>query len=525
MKIKTILGAICICIAANAGAQQINPLTKAVLNGYQAILNENPKDYDTLYQRATQYYNLSMYDEALVDIIKALDYTPAKSTSLRTDEYSLLADIYIQVKEYDKALGAVNNALALAPRDYALLYKKGNIDLYLNNPEAAYQAFSSMQSLKSRSQEAYFGMARADIMMDKKTEAKELIKQAENADPSNYVTFCRIGELYEEMKDDELAAANYLSAFSLADGKSRRPLESLIKLADKNYNAVEAAIQYAISRTTNTDALYFLQASIAYNSGNYQQAYDAFTKLLQSREGQIASVYTTMARCCLALNKLGEAATNADMAVLKANGSATATAGDQLEAQLAKAEVEEASGNYSAALLAATKALRVNPNSVDALIQSALANIGLKDGNAAIQNLNEAIMTDPENIYTQMLRAYVNFNIMDDAKTAIIEYTRISNTPEADNFKDIMYQALAKCLAGKKLDGDEMMKRALEQKEYKSKNDYYLAAIYYSQTGDLSKGKEMIDKAINSGYQNQYNLYTNKTADLNISPLRHLLNH
>ena len=52
-----------------------------MLRGYQEILNENPKDYTTLYQRATQYYNLSMYDEALVDIIKALDYTPEKRKS------------------------------------------------------------------------------------------------------------------------------------------------------------------------------------------------------------------------------------------------------------------------------------------------------------------------------------------------------------------------------------------------------------------------------------------------------------
>ena len=94
----------------------------------------NPKDYTTLYQRATQYYNLSMYDEALVDIIKALDYTPEKEKELRIDEYSMLTDIYIQTKEYDKALSAVNNALALSPKDYALLYKKGNVALYLNRP-------------------------------------------------------------------------------------------------------------------------------------------------------------------------------------------------------------------------------------------------------------------------------------------------------------------------------------------------------------------------------------------------------
>ena len=112
MKIKAFFLAVTLLACTGANAQQINPITKAVLRGYQEILNENPKDYITLYQRATQYYNLSMYDEALVDIIKALDYTPEKEKELRIDEYSMLTDIHIQTKEYDKALSAVNNALA-----------------------------------------------------------------------------------------------------------------------------------------------------------------------------------------------------------------------------------------------------------------------------------------------------------------------------------------------------------------------------------------------------------------------------
>lgn len=514
MRIKTLLLGLTLFACVGAGAQQINPLTKAVLRGYQAILNENPKDYTTLYQRATQYYNLSMYDEALVDIIKALDYTPEKEKDLRIDEYSMLTDIYIQTKEYDKALTAVNNALALSPKDYALLYKKGNVALYLNQPQEAYQSYAAMQRLKSRSQEAFFGMARADIMMNKKEEAKELIKQAENADPSNYLTYCRIGELYEDMHEDENAAANYLSAFSLADSKSSRPLESLISLADKNYPAVEAAIQYAISRTANTDPLYFLQASIAFNSGNYRQAYEGFTRLLQSREGQIASVYANMARCCVALDKISEATTNADLAVLKENS---------VPNLIVKAETELAANNPSAALLASTKALHIDAYSTDALVQSALANIALGDPKAAMQSLNEAAMIDPANLYARMIRAYVNFNMLDNAKEAILEYGRIGNTIDPENFRDITYKALAQCLAGKKLDADETMKRAILEKENKTKDDYYLAAVYYAQTGNLEKGKEMIDKAINLGYQNLYNLYSNKTANINISPLRHLI--
>lgn len=514
MKLKHILLTLSLLTIPLAQAQQINPLTKAMLRGYQNILNENPKDYNTLYQRATQYYNISMYDEALVDIIKALDYTPVKEKQLRVDEYAMLADIYIQIKEYDKALNAVNNALALSPNDYALLYQKGNVALYLNRPEDAYSCFAAMQRLKSRSQEAFFGMARADIMMNKPEAARELITQAQNADPSNYLTFCRVGELYEDMHEDETAAASYLSAFSLADGKSSRPLESLIHLADKNYDAVNAALQYAISRTSNTDPLYFLQASIAFNSGHFAQAYEGFTRLLQSKEGQIASVYANMSRCCVALDKMSEAVTNADLAVIKENSAST---------QIVKAQAELAAGNPTSALLAATKAVKLSNGSSKALTLAALANIDLKDTKAAIENINEAVMTNPEDLYAKMVKAYICANLSHDSKDAVLEYTRIGNTIDPETFTDITYKAMGQCLGGKKLDADETMKRALEQKQDKTKDDYYLAAVYYSQTGDLTKGKEMIDKAIALGYQNLYNLYVNKTINVNIAPIRHLL--
>ena len=64
-------------------AQQINPITRAMLNGYNEILQQNPKDYNTLYERAAQYYRISQYDNALNDLTKAIEYTPAKEKDLR----------------------------------------------------------------------------------------------------------------------------------------------------------------------------------------------------------------------------------------------------------------------------------------------------------------------------------------------------------------------------------------------------------------------------------------------------------
>ena len=45
MKIKAFFLAVTLLACTGANAQQINPITKAVLRGYQEILNENPKYY------------------------------------------------------------------------------------------------------------------------------------------------------------------------------------------------------------------------------------------------------------------------------------------------------------------------------------------------------------------------------------------------------------------------------------------------------------------------------------------------
>lgn len=509
MKIRNILAGAALAFALSCPAQQINPITRAMLDGYGEILRENPNDYFTLYQRGAQFYQLSRYDEALNDIAKALACTPAKDTGMLAQEYSLMADINIELKEYDKALTNVNKALEINPQNYADLYKKGNICLYLKRPEEAYSAFNSLLRLKTRSQEAFFGMARADIQMGKTEDARELMKQAQDADPSNYVTFCRLGDLKRELGDNEAAAADYLSAFSLADDPSR-PLESLISLAFDNYKAFDTAITYALSLTDNRAPLYFLKGNIALASGNYEEARSALGELLSMPEGREGDVYAQMARACLALDKLGEAQTNIDLSLIKSPSAAN---------YVTKSEIELASGNPAAAALSARKALLADPQSTDAMIASALAAAAQGEGREALRALNEAVMNDPGDLYLLMLRAWVNANVLNDNKAAVADYARVASA-QADAMPDAAWKALAQSRSGKKLDADTTVERAIN--EDSSKDDLFYAAIYYAQSGNLDKASAMLDRAKAKGFANIHKLKSDNTADLNIAPIRHL---
>lgn len=509
MKIRHILAVAALLSSCICSAQQLNPITKAVLQGYEDILKENPKDFTTLYQRAAQYFNLSMYDNALADISKAIDCTPQKEKSMLASEFSLLADIDIELKEYDKALAAVEKALEINPDSYADLYRKGNIQLHLKDSNGAYRTFQSMQRLKSRSQEAFFGMAKACLLAGKTAEAKELIEQAIAADPTGSITYCRIGDLYNEMGDYGQAAANYLSAFAL-DSSSDRPLQSLIALGNKDFSAVEQAANYAIERSDNKIPLYFIKANIASLSGNYEPAYDAFTKLLQIPAGQAPSVYASLADVCLALDKLDEARKNIDIALEKQ---------DNADNQILKSQIELASGNAQPALLAAEKALAADPANANAAIAVALAQIDLNAPDKAMEALNNAILSDASNPLPLMIRAYVNANLAGNAKAAVADYNRVALTASSE-FPQAAYKALAKALTGKKMDGDAIIEEAL--KSDSGKDALYMAAVYFAQSGDLQKAAEMRDKAVALGFSNKHKLNSDKTANLNLKPLSHL---
>lgn len=494
----------------SGGAQQINPITRAMLDGYEEILKENPNDYQTLYERAAQLYRLSQYDRAMNDLSKALQLTPVKESDMRLRELTLMTDVAIEMKNYELALKSVEEALAIDPDNYANIYKKGNVDLLLNRPEDAYRAYSSMQRLKTRSQEAYFGMAKADIMLNKMAEAEELLKEAEAADPSNFVTYCRIGDLYQDMNQPEKASSNYLIAFSMASDPTR-PLNSLVNLAKTNYPAVAAALNYALEKSTNRVPLLYLKGSIALEAGYYADAADAFGKLVELPDGHDDGIYSQLAQADLYMGDTTAAMSNINKA-LNLSGKSSL--------YVVKSRIELAEGNINAAVMDASKGVAANTSSVYALIAKARALIAEKNGEEALKSLNEAVMLNPENAEALLLRAYVNTNMLNNGKVAISDLNRIA-TAEFDTMRDIAMQCIARAKIGKTMDAESEMTEAL--KTHNTPSDLYYAAVYYAQTDNLQKGIELLKRAIYEGFQNKYLVELDDEPWFNVAALRHLL--
>lgn len=505
--IKLICAGIILCGSISASAQQLDPLQKALLNTYEQLLQENPKDFQTYFERGSMYYSMGLYDKAMNDLIKAVQYTPKKETQYLAQVLSTLSDVNNEVGNYTKALQVIDEALQIQPNSYVNLYKKGNILLSLNLPDDALAVFRSMQSLKSRSQEAYFGMAKAMILKENYSEVEDLIKEIEKADPSNFNTFCRIGDLYCDMGKDEEATANYLSAFALTDSSSR-PLSSLRRMAQRNYPAFNGALQYALSRTQNKLPLYLVGGNLALSTGNYSYARDLLIDLSQLPQGNDAYVYAMLAETELGMNRLDEAYKNINKSIEMQ---------PEANAYSVKSKIETAQGNYSAAIISAQKALQLRPSDLNALLAKASAEIAAGNGKSAKTTLNEAVITYPDNALPLLLRGYVNDVMLKDKQSAKIDYTRASDL-DCSEFPQAAYVAIAKASNGKMIDAEDIVQRAL--KNGGSKDDYFYAALYYSQTGNVEKGKEMLQRAKTLGYQDLYQLEKNNIGNINITKLR-----
>lgn len=491
MKIKSYILAAALSCPMLCAAQQINPITQAMLDGYAELLQANPNDYLTLYERASQYYNISDYESALSDIQRAIACTPAKEKDQLASEYALAADVYTEMKQYTDAYTAINKALELRPDTFKWIYTKGNLCLHLNDLNAAEQSYKTMQRMYPRSVEALFGLAKVAIAENRFSDAKELMKEVQRLDSNNYLTFCRLGDLHRDMNEAQEAAAEYLNAFSLATN-SNRPMASLMELATTDYDALQQAIDYALDRTKNVVPLYFISGNAAVAAGKYGDAYTTYRQLLSMPDIDADALYPAMGEICLMRGDLDEADNYLSKALMLQ---------DNEHNNLLKAKAENARGNPASALIYAENVLRKNPDNTDALLEAADAKLTAGDDAAALDYLNKAVISNAEDARPLLVRGFLQANGRAGV-TSVNDFKRAASYPAA-NDEQTVYKAVAQALSGNILDANATIS-SLKERAEKNAGAAYLYALYLNNTGNLSEAQAMLNKAEAGGFENEY---------------------
>lgn len=498
-------------LGAAVQASDPDPLREAMMKAYDSLLQENPRDAEALFRRANEYYNRSEYISALDDINKALEYLPASDIELRLPSMHLRANIYMMLHKYEQALGDLNSVLSLDPQNYIGIYQRATALYELGRYTEAKADFRLLQQHNSRSQEALFGLARVAVKKNNLGLAGELADKAVEITPSNSEVYMRRASVRALAGNEQGAVDDYIFAISTDQNNTPKALRALVDLSNSNYPVVIAGLSSAIRQAPRNGMFYFIRAMIAQGHCNYLAAIADYDKIINDNLDSYPGLNAALAECYFDLAKFDTALLNIDYAISNTR--------DNERYYVIKSRIQRARGDYDSALSCAESALEKNPDSNDALIAKALAQLHLGNSADASVSLSEATMNAPSDPYLAMIRGWVLKDYRNQDKNARRSFEQVLDM-DIDHDNARSYRGFAMITLDRRQQADAWMERVLANADDHDGEINYLGACFYAQAGDTDKAFRCMENSLAKGYANYYNWTVNSEAGINVAPLR-----
>lgn len=500
-------------ISVSAQSSQLNPVTQAMMNAYQKLIDENPQDYETYLKRANEYYRYNQYLRALNDVDEALKYAPENEKDTRFQALCLRANIFENTGKRDEALNDLNAALRLYPDNYVTLYQRANVEYELGQYGAAKLDYQRLYRLNAHSLEGLFGMARCAVKENNFGLANEYSDQAVATAPSQSNVYTRRASVRRMMGNNTGAVDDLILALS-TDNTNNKALRELVNLSDEDYTAAITGLSNAIRQAPRVGMFYYIRAVIAMKHNRYLAAIGDFKTIVDENLYDHPGLYRSMAECSYALGNYAQAAADVEYAI----GSTP----DNASFYVTLAKVRRAQWRAEDALDAAEKSLAKAPDNAEALAQKALALVDLKRYQEASDAIGEAILNDAETPYYYMIRGWILSDYLNKPENASTFYGRVINLIDPDDESIKSLQGFALLFTGKRDEAVEWIEKQLaENADHDGFINYY-AACLYSQAGMTDKALDCMERALSNGYANAHDWNRNDDARINVSPLRDL---
>ncbi len=514
MNIRNIITSLAITFAIPVVMQAqavISADARVMLDAYNSMIDEDPRDPEILFRRAGEFYKLNDYVRALDDVNNAIAFLPADDVDTRFQALALRANILMMQRKYDQALADINILLGANPESYALLYERGTALYELGRYKEARSDFNRMLRLNPRSQEALIALARVAVKENNLGTAGELADRAVTISPNSGFIYLRRASVRSLMGNDQGAVDDYITAVTIDDGSTSRALGELVNLSRTNYPVVIAGLTSAISKAPKNGMFYFIRAMIAQGHCNYLAAIADYDRIINENLDSYPGLNAALAECYYNLGRYDVALLNADYAI-----SATP---DNARYYMLKSLIKHALGENEAALAAAGNALDKEPELTDALVAKAEAQIPLGQTAEASVSLSEAAMVEPENPRIAIMRGWVLGDFRKQEKNARRAYERVLDMDfDFDNVLSL--RGFALLALGRKDEAVKWMERVLATADDYDGAVNYHAACLYSQAGLLDRAFRCMETSLGKGYANYHNWTRADEANLNCSPLR-----
>ena len=150
-------------------------------------------------EKAKIFFDENIFDKAEIEYIEAL-----KLDVHNLDIYKQLADLYFQIKDYDKAKETYEYIIKMKEDDY-VYSRLGDISKNKGDLDQAVHNYSKSVLIDANNPMHYYNLAKINLKMDAVEDAQENINKSLNMEPDNPKFLDFLLDLSIIMKDKDLA--------------------------------------------------------------------------------------------------------------------------------------------------------------------------------------------------------------------------------------------------------------------------------------------------------------------------------
>lgn len=396
---------------------------------------ENALSLDGNNGEAHAYLGATIYEEnpeddgAISDAIKHCKKAIKQDSTLEGAHYTL-AKIYDNQNLKDEALNEYKKTLSLNPQNYEAAYAMGKIYYKKKEYNKAEMYFNKSITINKEFVNGYFYIALTEYRLNKKDKSKYYYERATQIDPTFYVAFANLAQVYKSEKNYNEAIKNYTKALKLNNNykyhyKIAECYESLQKFDD-------AIDSYITSITLNpkndsTSQKYVINSYIGIgvienNRGRYSETIKYINQGLELDNTNV-NLYAISAYANMKLNNYSDAIEQYNF-VIKNNPSF-------IEAYLNLSDIYSSQGEYEKAISIAKQGLQIKTNYYKLYNNMGDAYQKLGDFNKAVDSYNKSISYNSKDlaVYKNLGTCYKE---LQDYEKVVSTYKVIINLDSTD---------------------------------------------------------------------------------------------
>lgn len=476
-------------------------------------LKEFSNDSDAYILRGCKYRDEGYVDYAIAEYDKALKFWNKNTQTPKFVIYRSRAELYMQLKEYDKALSDLSEAYECAKKIYKfnseeyvleeLLAMQAHIYYVTKRYDESDKIYQELIARNSADISAILGLARNQVERKKYKEAITLLDRCMQIDPNYDQVYYYRMKAFSRLGDKERAIDN---ALEFCEKASRL-------VDDDYYRVLKSSPHYAIAKISEKISkddcwLWRIRRGLLFEYvGDYRKAIADYQSL-ELKYGANAELYSYKAECYSELGLMDNAIEQMTKAIALGDNDSF------LYCLLRRADYYRLAGRYREAITDFTKYIEQKPTDAFGYYRRGWCYELMGDDKSAMADYNMGIEVHKTYPYLYLMRGaqYLKQGDMAKAKADFEQILKLDKVANGDSCRQYALHFL-----GRDTEAIEWMNEIIKRNP-NNKDNYYDQACLYARMGKKEEAVSALHTALEKGYRS----FAHIAADDDLDTIREL---